>query len=394
MITDRRPTKVIILGGDDRIHRMRWPRSVEIRAYTRDEVHKAEDSIRSGSVGEIYVLVKWMGHAQYETLKAAADRAKTPFRTWYQGMGQLAEELTKKYGAVFSRTASQSPTPAVDPDLERQAAEHRERTERTMTPAVRDSIERYRRQIGSGSVTIPHPSPWHPQNPLGHRPADPPPTLREKLEALTPHQGKTLLEQIADNEVSVESLVVPAKKRRVANVRERMLKAMVKEPQRIWTVGELGDLIGADMSGMYSHMARLEEDESVVCVRPKKGPNPAGYRVRWAAEEKDPDGKPWAGMAPRDDDDTEERLDEAIDAIRENRLEDAEKILSNEPEQQEVKAKVAKQQKKKITLRYTIKVVVDVPAEDPQVLDDILESCKEHGTAEVDDVELIKDDVQ
>jgi hypothetical protein len=90
---------VAIFGGDDRVRDLEGmlPGEIRVDAYpNRDgDANRLEESIKSGTVTHVILLVKWLGHAVWRRIVNVAKANGVKVIHWNHGLGKLEDELAE-----------------------------------------------------------------------------------------------------------------------------------------------------------------------------------------------------------------------------------------------------------------------------------------------------------
>lgn len=112
--------RVAVIGGDDRIaQESGWPEHIDVKTYTgsQKDMNKLITAVQAAKIDRIVVLTRWMSHAIYSRVKAAAQ-AKAQVYTWPFGIARLAAEMPQLLGELPDReeVPAAGSTPAFDAD--------------------------------------------------------------------------------------------------------------------------------------------------------------------------------------------------------------------------------------------------------------------------------------
>lgn len=316
-----RKPRVIIIGGDKRIQRFRWPDSIEPLLYTSNDVGKAETAIRGGRVAAVYVLVKWFGHSEWKNLQTTAKRCSVELVPWPRGMGALAETLGGRFGADAAEAApAASDDSAEQQKLEQRAVAHRA----SVSPEVAAAIKRYQdleqdlaqspTEAGVAAALKPveeepvepisiYPDPRRHEVPttpdtivtdmqasstsdrmiaLMRRDAGRAWTHKELRDALDVPDGtassalQILLRSdrvVVVNDLRPRQYALPGadlstvEKKNLAT-RDLIIEAMLIDIDRAWTPRELHELTGREMGNVRATLHKMAQDGEVRCLDP------------------------------------------------------------------------------------------------------------------------------
>lgn len=97
--------RIAIVGGDERVGRMKWPNGYDVRTY-RSSKHSAGDIRRfraaclAGGVDFAVVLTKFIGHSDERIVRVAG----VPFARWSRSPAELTEHLEEVVKIEASRS--------------------------------------------------------------------------------------------------------------------------------------------------------------------------------------------------------------------------------------------------------------------------------------------------